>query len=419
MPSLPALSLAEKSVPGSLLRRVRRQITRQRLLPPGSRVLVAVSGGQDSLALAEILRALQHPAALRWPAFALAHTDHCWPADAGCAHHVAAYAQRVSLPLHVAAPAIGICIPRSEAAARDWRYAALAAIAQKHEYTHVAVGHTRSDLAETLLFNLAHGAGANGLSSLTWQRDLAVGGRTGLNVVLSRPLLDVSRAETELLCQARGVAVWNDVYNLDNRYARYHTRNHVLPYLRAHYNPSVEDALARTAHLLRDDAAALDARASAVFDNAVVDIGRMDTATIQIEPIAVQRRVIRRMLLENTKTTGKSAVFKQIDALVGLLGAADGTALPSLPGGASAHVRGPCIVIRDVADESRGDCEPKECDISPDLHESECHSVEYRMLVTDRDYAEFLEDKKQPEYNQQGNLEKRTYSQTSKMHSKV
>jgi hypothetical protein len=133
----------------------------------------------------------------------------------------------------------------------------------------------------------------------------------------------------------------------------------------------------------------------------------------------VQRRVIRRMLLENTKTTGKSAVFKQIDALVGLLGAADGTALPSLPGGASAHVRGPCIVIRDVADESRGDCEPKECDISPDLHESECHSVEYRMLVTDRDYAEFLEDKKQPEYNQQGNLEKRTYSQTSKMHSKV
>lgn len=323
-----------------IMKRVRCEIKRHDLLPAGSRVLVAVSGGQDSLALAELLQAIHSSAESsseypRWKALSLVHTDHCWPGDKGCARHVAAHAYRMKIPLHVADPN-GEKIHQSEGAARDWRYAVLGSIAQKYGYSHVAVGHTQSDLAETLLFNLVHGAGADGLASLTWARPLED------ESILVRPLLSVSRSETLALCQQGGIAVWNDIYNSDEKYARYRTREHVLPYLRKHYNPKVEIALAKTAHLLREDSVALEALTTETEQRCVSVMPSSEKCVVvnvkplRNESISIQRRVMRRVLTNYIGAHYKTAMFRQVDCLVDLLSALEGSRLPSLPNGAEA-----------------------------------------------------------------------------------
>jgi tRNA(Ile)-lysidine synthase len=212
--------------------RLHRQLLREPgLLPAGRPVLVAVSGGQDSMALLGLLldlRRLHHWPLLLW------HGNHNWRAEAAeQAHQLAAWAQHQGLPIQIDTwiePAQG------EAAARAWRYAALAQAAQGLGASRVTTGHTASDRAETLLLNLARGTHRRGLASLAVRRRLGLGaspqdshGPEELQLV--RPLLGFSRADTARICQELALPIWPDPSNQSTRFSRNRVRQEVLPVL--------------------------------------------------------------------------------------------------------------------------------------------------------------------------------------------
>ena len=180
----------------------------RQLLPTGANILLAVSGGQDSLCLGQLLRDLQS----RWQwQLAIAHCDHGWVQDIGIAERVAQVTARWMLPFHCETTAN---LPETEAAAREWRYQALLRIAQTTGSNYLVTAHTQTDRAETLLYNLVRGAGADGLCAMSWQRQLTP------EISLIRPLLAVNRAQTGEFCQEYLLPVWEDAYNQNLKYAR-------------------------------------------------------------------------------------------------------------------------------------------------------------------------------------------------------
>jgi tRNA(Ile)-lysidine synthase len=123
----------------------------RQILPVGAKISIAVSGGQDSLCLGQLMRDLQS----RWHwQLAVAHCDHGWTQDIGIAERVAQVAARWLLPFHCETTAN---LPETEAAAREWRYQALERIAQTTGSTYLVTAHTQTDRAETLLYNLVRG----------------------------------------------------------------------------------------------------------------------------------------------------------------------------------------------------------------------------------------------------------------------
>lgn len=224
----------------------------------------------------------------------------------------------------------------TESAAREWRYAALSSLAKEHGLDTVVTGHTRTDLAETVLFNLAHGAGCDGLSAMAWERRLCEGVR------LVRPMLDVSREETGEFCEEVGVDVWRDMYNEDRKYARNRVRGDVMPVLKEALHGRVEEGLARTAELLREDSEHLEAEAGLLFGE-VVEIGedgsvRIDRGVMGRASVAMQRRVVRRVLRECVGVKHRRGLFPQIEAVCALVEDEVGKTAASLVRGSEARV---------------------------------------------------------------------------------
>lgn len=317
--------------------RLHKTIRQRSLFSRNQSLLVAVSGGQDSLCLARLLLDLQP----HWGwQVGIVHCNHRWRSDADAnADYVAQLAQQWQVPMHqkvADAP-----IP-SEAAARDWRYQAMAAIAHEGAYQTVVTGHTASDRAETLLYNLIRGSGADGLQSLTWQRSLEYG------IDLVRPLLAFTRSETAQLCEERHIHIWDDETNQDLYYARNRIRLELMPYLEEAFHPQVEHHLSQTAELLRADVELLEDLASTVrhqatHPNAPYDLSR---AVLRPTPLALQRRVIRQFL---QRVLPIAPNFDHIEKVVQLLSAPNRSQTDPMPGGAIAYVEDDWIRLKPVA----------------------------------------------------------------------
>jgi len=307
--------------------RLHATLRQRSLLPPATTLLIAVSGGQDSRCLLQLLQDLQPQ--WHWR-LAVGHCDHGWSVDAGLASWVAAQIQPLGLPFYLARPPSPL--PETEAAARQWRYAALADLARQAGASRVATAHTASDRAETLLYNLIRGAGADGLQALAWERSLAT------ELALVRPLLDITRAETGAFCQQAGLPVWNDPANTQKRYARSRLRQRVLPLLRAEFNPQVETALAQTAELLAAEVDYLAHQAQTLLAASLAPDGcGLHRPTLRAAPLALQRRVVRQFWQQQMAIAPS---FAHLEALTQLLDAPNRSRTSSLPRGAWAEVSG-------------------------------------------------------------------------------
>ncbi|MEH2095891.1 tRNA lysidine(34) synthetase TilS [Nostoc sp.] len=322
--------------------KIHRTMRSRHLFERNQRLLVAVSGGQDSLCLIKLLLDLQS----KWGwDLAIAHCDHRWRSDSQAnAHHVENLAKTwgTSFYLETANEPIN-----SEAAARDWRYQALSAIAQANNYQYIVTGHTASDRAETLLYNLIRGTGADGLQALTWQRPLTT------SIMLVRPLLEVTRIQTEQFCQKFNLPIWEDSTNQDLQYARNRIRQELLPYLQENFNPQVESALAQTAELLQAEVEYLEKAAQQLRQKALA-IGdeedsltllplRLNRRVLQKAPLALQRRVMRQVLQQ---ILADAPGFEHIEKLTALIIAPNRSQTDPFPGGAIAKVEGDWICFK-------------------------------------------------------------------------
>ncbi|MEH1905972.1 MAG: tRNA lysidine(34) synthetase TilS [Nostoc sp.] len=325
--------------------KIHRTIRSRHLFERNYRLLIAVSGGQDSLCLIKLLLDLQS----KWGwDLGIAHCDHRWRSDSQAnAHHVENLAKTWGISFYLET---AIAPVNSEAAARDWRYQALSAIAKANNYQYIVTGHTASDRAETLLYNLIRGTGADGLQALTWQRPLTTG------IMLVRPLLEITRTQTEQFCQEFKLPIWEDSTNQDLQYARNRIRQELLPYLRVNFNPQVESALAQTAELLQAEVEYLEKAAQQLREEAMSSgIGdekdfltrllplRLNRRVLQKAPLALQRRVMRQVL-QQILTDAPS--FEHIEKLTALIIAPNRSQTDPFPGGAIAQVEGDWIWLK-------------------------------------------------------------------------
>ncbi|MBC7402244.1 MAG: tRNA lysidine(34) synthetase TilS [Microbacteriaceae bacterium] len=250
-------------------------------------VLVALSGGPDSLALAAATAFEALRAGIRVGAVIVDHG--LQPGSADVAAQAARQARELGLDPVIVKTVIVGAEGGPEAAARTARYSALAAVARETGATRMLLGHSRDDQAESVLLGLARGSGLGSIKGMAPESGIYL-----------RPLLAVSRVTTVQFCFDSGLQPWSDPQNDDERFARVRVRKSVLPMLERELGPGFAEALARTADLAREDTDALDQFAAdqleELADHAEAGIS-LAARALQHNPPALRQRIIRATVL--------------------------------------------------------------------------------------------------------------------------
>jgi tRNA(Ile)-lysidine synthase len=278
-----------------LIDRLRRTNSERGLLGNGDRVLVAVSGGPDSLALLHALASLRDELRLEVVA---AHLNHRMRGDEGDADaaFVSATAAAWRVPVEVGCRDVPRLSKRTdvslEEAGRAARYRFFGRAARRAGCNVIATGHTADDRAETVLLNLLRGTGLDGLAGIPARRPL---GPDRQEPWVVRPLIDVTRAQVLDYCVQHHLEPRHDVTNESPAFLRNRLRGELLPVLEAEYSPTVRRQLLRLADLAESETALLNAQASALLDAAGAS-GSHRAATLP--PGSESLRVARSVLLD-------------------------------------------------------------------------------------------------------------------------
>lgn len=272
------------------LQAVRNHIVRYDLIPRQTHLLVACSGGQDSLALAHALHTMLSIGWLPEVTLHIAHIDHGLREkdSAADARRVLQFAASLSLPATVRAiteDERAQWTGSLEASARDARYRLLRQIAAEQGATRIAVGHTIDDQAETVLMHLLRGSGINGLS-----------GMRPLTHTIIRPLLVVRRADTAAYCQEHHLDVASDATNEDRRFTRNRLRHDIIPVLET-IQPHIQPILARNATMLAHDADFLTMFTEQTWQHILLEAHDdqliLDRTKLRESPPAIRWRIVR------------------------------------------------------------------------------------------------------------------------------
>lgn len=315
---------SHSSTQAVLLSKLRTTLHTRKLLHPQQKVLVAVSGGQDSISLIFLLKKLQP--IWGWK-LGIVYCDHQWsPSSRPQASHIAQIACYLGFDYYQAVATRSVA---GESTARTWRYGILHRIASSHGYTAIVTAHTGSDRVETLLHNLFRGTGLHGLLSLTWKRwitsnpgltyhnafakegivefveSLSQGRKVAATcqVALVRPLLDFSRMELRQYCDLERLPLWPDPSNFSMDIRRNKIRHQLLPFLRKNFQASIDKSLTRWAEILCGEDAFLEdlcesirKRAESSYSDGWGKGTKLDIGIIRALPVAVQRRVIKQFV---------------------------------------------------------------------------------------------------------------------------
>jgi tRNA(Ile)-lysidine synthase len=319
---------------------VRKTIERYALCPPGSRVLVGISGGSDSVALLFLLRDLSENG--KFTLAGLAHLNHGLRATADrdqrfCRELAERLRLRIALQTEDVKGYARLRNLSVEDAARRIRYDFLKQAADSFGADRIAVGHTQDDQAETVLLKLIRGSGLTGLAGIRPRR-----GR------LIRPLLDTARGDLRSYLSALGEHWIEDESNEDLANPRNRIRHRVLPDLDCAAGASTRPAIARTAGLAREDTDWLDELAERCYTQLAItseDGVTIEAAGLAGEPAPVRRRVLLKALraAAGDREVGLDHVEAAAAALAGSAGGAD------FPGGRVELRRGKLVLIQQKA----------------------------------------------------------------------
>jgi len=320
----------------ALQQQIRRTIRREGLCPPGTRLVVGLSGGSDSVALVLLLQELE--ATDGFSLVSLAHLNHrlreTSPRDEAFCRELAA---QVGLPIAIESIDVAAYAHNQqlsiEEAARRLRYDFLYRVAGDARADRIAVGHTRDDQAETFLLKLIRGAGLTGLGGIFPRRDKVV-----------RPLLEVGRAELRSYLQSRGQSWVEDETNADLSNPRNRIRHIVLPELDLAYGATSSPAIARAASIVREDDLWLDQQSQRRVDALVTrgpDRFEIDAQALSDEPMPFRRRVVLAALrmLAPTREIGLDHVDGALEVAAGDTSGVD------VPGGRVELRRGKLVLL--------------------------------------------------------------------------
>lgn len=312
----------------AVLRQVAAAVRRTRLIRSGDRVLVAVSGGADSVCLLTLLHEMRERALLPGIELRMAHVNYGLRGEEseGDETFVRELGTRLNVPVSCERVRL---MPKSggtlQSRARDARYAFFARVLREQGMTAVATGHTADDQAETVLLWLLRGAGTSGLAGIPVTREEGI----------IRPLLGVTRKQVLDYLVFRGMSYRSDSSNGSPRYRRNRIRQEVLPALRS-LNPSIIEVLARGADILAADAAVLNEiereRWRAVAKNASAGRVVLDGDRLAAEPLGMQRRLVRRALAE-ARGGPAGLTFRHVSDILERIVEGTHRAAVNLPGG--------------------------------------------------------------------------------------
>ncbi len=309
-----------------MIERVLATIKRFSLLEGGERVLVAVSGGPDSVCLLDVLFRLRERLNLE---LAVAHYNHMLRETAGRDQEfVRGLAERYSLPLH-----LGRGRPRDrghgpEDAAREKRYAFLEDVAKRHGYHRVALGHTLTDNVETFFMRVIRGASLEGLKGIPPKRGIFI-----------RPLLGLKREEVLFYLEERGLSWVQDETNLDTSYTRNWVRHELLPLLRKK-NPRIEETVGEILEDLYRNWLVVDALVEDALSGLEVSYnGRLYIKTDSLDgvPDELRKQVLFKLLYRHFYP-GRSGALSSchVEGVLEMLGDSKGSKRVSLPEGIEA-----------------------------------------------------------------------------------
>lgn len=294
-----------------------RAAVRQSLtsLNPGDHVVVAVSGGADSLLLAYCLHHEGVELALTINAVII---DHQLQPDSG---QVAQVAQRALHKFGInqveIIPVDVVQKDGIEADARKARYQALNAHADKVAAQAIFLGHNEDDLAESVLLGLTQGAGTKSLAGMAIHDGRYI-----------RPFLTLTREEIIAACAEAHIEYWSDPHNEDLRFTRVKIRKKIMPLMESELGPGIKSALARSARIFREDSDALDTLTEEIFAT-IADPSSIDVALLEGLPSALRKRVIRRAVALLGATRISAEHLGWVDALISQWHGQGEVALPS------------------------------------------------------------------------------------------